>query len=414
MSGQLPDGLQLDPTEGTISGSATLAGHYPFKLQVQDSSVRPDSAQADLAIDIKQSGAQPPVCGGSGCYGPGIGANGLANTTIGPYGNEASYRFRAQHSGSLSQLRLYLLPDKPGYSAGTAGTLQIAVMGDDGSSAHNPSGKALAVYEMSSPLTATPSKYFPVVTFPSPAVLSEGQLYHIVFTNTDANPSVNYLSIDGLYVDPPPSPVQPAYSDVDSAVLLSTGGGAWSPRKGFTPIMELIYQDGWSSGIGYMEGWIGAPQNISGSSAVRETFVVGGGPKTVGMVGVRVARIAGADDLQVRLEADDGTTIEQGEIPASAFQLADSPSSVWATYTFSVNHTLTPGREYHLVLQTASTSSYQTFPIRKGADYGFGQSTFFPDGFAQFNQGGDWVGWTQWGVSNRTDSDLQFYFGLAP
>jgi hypothetical protein len=248
---------------------------------------------------------------------------------------------------------------------------------------------------MSSPLTATPSKYFPVVTFSSPAVLSEGQLYHIVFTNTDANPSVNYLSIDGLYVDPRPSPVQPAYSDVDSAVLLSTGGGAWSPRKGFTPIMELIFQDGWSSGIGYMEGWIGAPQNISGSSAVRETFVVGGGPKTVGMVGVRVARIAGADDLQVRLEADDGTTIEQGEIPASAFQLADSPSYVWATYTFSLNHTLAPGREYHLVLQTASTSSYQTFPIRKGADYGFGQSTFFPDGFAQFNQGSDWVGWTQ-------------------
>jgi hypothetical protein len=71
MSGQLPDGLQLDPMEGTISGSATLAGHYPFKLQVRDSASQPDSAQADLAIDIKQGGAQPPVCGGFGCYGPG-------------------------------------------------------------------------------------------------------------------------------------------------------------------------------------------------------------------------------------------------------------------------------------------------------------------------------------------------------
>jgi hypothetical protein len=43
--------------------------------------------------------------------------------------------------------------------------------------------------------------------------------------------------------------------------------------------------------------------------------------------------------------------------------------------------------------------------------YGYKNTTFFSDGYAQFKEAGHWVGWTQWGVTNRTDGDLQFYFG---
>jgi hypothetical protein len=73
---------------------------------------------------------------------------------------------------------------------------------------------------------------------------------------------------------------------------------------------------------------------------------------------------------------------------------------------------LVAGQSYHLQFRTASTSSYQAFPIRKGLAYGFQNTTYFPDGYAQFNQNGSWVGWTQWGVANRTDGDLQFYFAV--
>ena len=193
---------------------------------------------------------------------------------------------------------------------------------------------------------------------------------------------------------------------------LRSGKGSWTPRKGFTPIMELRYRDGSSTGVGYMEGWVGAPQPISGTDAVRESFTVSGSARSVGMVGVRVARTAGSDDLTVRLENADGSLIEQGPIAATAF--ASDGSYGWGTLAFSSPHTLEPGKTYHLVLEASSSSTYQAFPIRKGAAYGFGQATFFSDGSAELKSDDTWVGWTQWGVANRSDSDLQFYFALAP
>jgi len=41
-------------------------------------------------------------------------------------------------------------------------------------------------------------------------------------------------------------------------------------------------------------------------------------------------------------------------------------------------------------------------------------TNFFSDGNAEFEQGGSWFGWTAWDVANPTDSDVQFYFSVAP
>ena len=165
-----------------------------------------------------------------------------------------------------------------------------------------------------------------------------------------------------------------------------------------------------------MEGWSGAPERMSGTNAVRETFTISGSDVQVASVGIRAARVNGSDPLVVRLENADGSLIEEGSIPASAIpgSTATSPSYSWAKYTFSTTYTLVPGNSYHLVLEATSTSTYQTFPIRKGSGYGFQSTTFFPDGHAEFEQNGSWNGWTQWGVTNRTDGDLQFYFSVAP
>ena len=348
----------------------------------------------------------------SGCYGAGIGSDGLANTVVGgPYGNVVSYRFRAQHSGSLQQIHIYLIPNHAGYSAGTGGQLQVTVNSDDGTSAHNPSSTVLASYLLANPLAATPNINFPVFVFSTPPSLVQGQLYHIVFTNVDPNPTANYISVDALYYANPTTPSQPTISDIDFAELLGGPNGSWAPRKGYTPILELDYQDGFSELNGYMEVWIGAPQNISGSSAVRETITVSSAQENVASVSIRVARVSGSDPLIITLENGDGTMIEQGQI--SADQLPSANSDGWVTYSFSSAHTLIGGLTYHLQLTSAASSTYQEFPIRKGLAYGFRNTTYFPDGYAQFYQSGSWVGWTQWGVSNRTDSDLQFYFGLA-
>jgi hypothetical protein len=415
--GQLPDGLVLNSNQGVISGTTSREGNFRFTLRVEDSGSQGNSALAALTINVVPPGSIAPAgqnCASAGCYGPGIGADSLANTPIGPNGNMGSYRFRAQKSGQVQQLRLYLIPDRPGYAAGTAGKLQIDIVGDDGTAAHNPGSVVLASSLLDSPLTAMPSPNFPLITFPDPPSLVSGSLHHIVFSNTDAQPDLNYLSINALYLQVPTAPGQPSFNDVDQAVLMRQGNGTWRPRSGYTPIMELIYSDGSSVGIGYMECWVGTQEDVSGDNSVRETFKVTGASRNAGMVGIRAARVSGNDALNIRLENDDGSLIEEGWIDANAFPLNNSPTHKWATYVFSSPHVLNPGQSYHLVLQTFASSTYKLFPVRKGVGYGFARSTFFSDGFAQMKEGGsDWVGWTQWGVPNRSDGDLQFYFGIV-
>jgi hypothetical protein len=358
-----------------------------------------------------------PSCVATGCYGPALASDGLANTTVGPNGNTVSYRFRATRSGYLKQLRVYLISNVKGYSGGTGGKLLITVNADDNTATHNPSSTRLASYLLSSPRTAKPYAAFPLITFSSPASLVAGRLYHIVFTNADARPAVNYLSVDTLYQARPTTPSQPGVTDLNSAVLLKSRyygkGYVWLPRKGYTPLMELIYSDGYSTGMGYIEAWIGAPRAISGTQAVRERFTVSGSSRKVGTVGVRVARIRGSGSLTVRLETGTGALIDQGYIAASAMPLTKSPSYTWVQRIFSSAKTLVAGQTYHLVLQAPAGTVYQTFPIRKGYYYGFKNTTYFKDGYAQFKAGSSWVGWTQWGWKNRLDGDLQFYFGLA-
>ncbi len=349
-----------------------------------------------------------------GCYGPGLGSDGLANTVVGgPSGNIVSYRFRAGHTGSLQQIHVYLIPNHTGYSAGTGGSLKVTVNTDDGTAAHNPSSSVLASYLLSNPLAATPSINFPIFVFTAPPSLVEGQLYHIVFANVDPNPTANYISVDALYYANPTTPSQPTISDLDSAELLGGPGGTWAPRKGYTPILQLDYEDGYKELNGYMEVWVGAPQNISGSAEIRQTMTVSGDSKSVSSVSIRAARVSGSDPLTVTLLNSSGTVIEQGEIPATSFPLTSPASYAWATYTFSSAHTLALGQSYYLQFSAASSSTYEAFPIRKGMAYGFSSATYFPDGYAQFSSSGSWMGWTQWGVTNRTDGDLQFYFGLA-
>jgi hypothetical protein len=413
-SGSLPTGLNLNSASGVISGQPADAGNFSFGIGVQDSSSGKASAQSSMSVQI--AAAAPPVASTSTYYGPGIGSDGLGNTTIGPNQNKLSYRMRVQHTGYISSVQPYLIMDHAGYWGGTSGQILVSIQTDDGSSSHNPSGQKLTSALLIHPdAVPVPTRYFPTFTFSGHAAVTAGEIYHIVFENPDPDPTVNFVSVDALYQAAAPAPSQPTTSDTDCAVLLfsnysSSEGTLWKPRQGYTPVLQMNYDDGFSDGFGYMEVWVGAPQSISGASSVRETFTVSGSSRTVSSVGIRVARLSGSGALTVRLETGDGTLIEQGDVAASSVPLNASATYVWANYKFSAPHTLGAGQSYHFVLQSTASTVYQTFPIRKGSDYGYKNTTFFPDGYAQFLEAGSWVGWTQWGVTNRTDGDLQFYF----
>lgn len=244
---------------------------------------------------------------------------------------------------------------------------------------------------------------FPTIKFASAAALTKGQLYHVVFRNTDASPRTNFISIDGLAVETGVlTPRQPKYSDIDWAQLMNAGSG-WKVRPEYTPIMQLEYSNGSIEGVGYMEVWVGDPKRIGGTSRVRQIILVSGGDRTVDSVSVRVRRTAGTGALTVRLETAGGTLIDSGTVAAGPTSMA------WRTLTFDRARVLQSGSTYNVVLSAPSGTTYTTFAVRQGTSYGFHASTYFSAGRMQYTTGSSWINTQSWGASS-TEGDLQFYF----
>ena len=362
-----------------------------------------------VAGGVAASSLPPSPAIAVGSYGPGIGADSLANMQIGGTSSGSAnqlvaYRFRASQSAALNSIRIYLV-DGAGYAGGTGGTLSISVQTDDGSASHAPSGTILASKSVT-PGNPIAIGYLPLITFPSPATLVAGQLYHIVFTNTDPNPTVNYVSVDGLSTNAVATPRQPTLSDLDWGQLLNDRNH-WTVRQNYTPILDLGYANGVHAGMGYMEVWASAPKPISGSNAVREIFT----PRSahsVSSVSVRVRRISGASPLTVKLiESASGTILAQGQISAASI----GSTASWVTAGLPETVLLREGASYQLVLSASSESEYSVHAIERGNNYHFAAATYFSDGYAQYTTSGlSWAGFDQpGGSSNNDNSDLQFY-----
>jgi hypothetical protein len=348
--------------------------------------------------------------GTTGIYGPAINADNLNNSPIGgPQNQQTAYRFRATQTAALDSIRIYIVDNThPGYGGGTGGTMRITVQPDDGTATHAPSSTILAASDVVHPVDGAGNVY----AFAAPAQLVAGQLYHIVFGNIDPSPTVNFVSVDGLYVYSDLPVWQPAFPNTDWANLVKLGGGSWSAERGagqgtITPIMALNYANGVVGGVGYMEIWYRDPKTISGSGSARERFTVSGPSRQVSSVSVRLKRVSGSIPLTVRLETSSGELVEQGSIPASSITTTGQAS--WATYRFASERTLVAGQTYQLVLSSPSDTSYSIFVIRKGVAYGFSQA-YFADGSAQYNPGTGWVAFDPGWRGPLDESDLQFYF----
>jgi hypothetical protein len=381
------------------------------------------------------------ACGGGGSsvsttlsrasnyYGSGINADDLANIVIGwdtttdTCNRTVSYRCRAKYSGNMVSIHpKFIWSDiKNGYGLGNGGNILVQVQSDDGTSNHFPSGVVLASLEYDQPITV--GNYFPLLTFSNPASLTSGQLYHIVFSNVSADPTANYISLDHLYMWKSNSTVQPNIANTDLAILERGCNGVWSVYnrgigQSLTPVIELDFESGDSQGQGYIHGygqtttspWMN-PKPISENQGVRETFTVSGSNRTVSSVSVRVNRLSGSSPLAVSVETFDGTLIGQGTV-AVPQGLVDSTSGneSWVTVSFGRPLTLQAGVGYHLVLSSPSGTIHTTHVLEKGNENGYRSTTYFSDGYAEFNSGTGWVGWDLFAVPNRTDCDLQFYF----
>ena len=361
-----------------------------------------------VELSVNQSNTPTPPQTSSAIYGPGIAGDSLNNTRIGAdYFYKDDIRFRAQRTSTLTSFRPYIIWSytKPGYHGGNGGTLQFDLRTDDSTSNHRPSNTIIATAIHANPLD---KGGFPLITFPNPPTLTQGQLYHLTVTNIDPNPSINYVSMDHTYVDSPTSPMQPRFNDLDWAELISASNGPYELRTENTPILALYYADGFTQGYGYMEVWVGAPMQITGAKSVREKIIVTGGNKNINELNIRVKRISGTDPLTYRIIKADGSILEQGSISSSSIS---STSHSWVRSVFPSQKQLLNGQTYYLTFTSPSTSIYEAYPIRQGRSYNFPASTYVSDGIAEYTtDGSNWYGWQQWGVNNRREQNLQFYF----
>jgi hypothetical protein len=361
----------------------------------------PARTLAPLPVAAVASIPTPVVVKTPGVYGPGIVADALANTRIGYGGFKSSYRFRATESGTLVSARVYLT-DGVGYAAGTGGTLRMTLQADDGSGM--PHATVLATAGDVSPGNPLPSNPFFTFTFASPPTLVGGVLYHLVFTNVDPAPTVNYVSLDVMwYRGTSNDPRQPKYADADWAQTLYDGSWALrtdasNPPGNYAPILQMVHGSGNRSGMGYMESSIFADLLvISGNEMVRQTFPVATYDRTVTGFGFRLSRKSGTDALSVRLETAAGVEVETVSVAAAGIAI-DSGSThglgtaTLVTGSFLSSHVLTAGVTYHLRLSCAGTTIYRTWTIRRGvsAAYGFVAPTWYGGNAQKTSNGSSW------------------------
>lgn len=348
-------------------------------------------------------------------YGPAIGSDSLNNSQVGGrFDDQVAYRFRATESSALRSIGVYVIGDgRWGYAGGNGGTLRITVRPDDRTKRHFPSRTVLATRDVVHPASGTRNEY----SFPSPARLRRGRLYHIVFTNIDPSPRVNFVSLDGLFVFDEQTRWQPAFPNTDWANLVKPAGKGWSAYRGrgegtITPIMQLTYANGRRAGVGYMEIW-DPPRTISGTHKVRQVFTVRGDSRRVSSVAVRLRRLSGTSRLDIRLIRSDGKVVGRGSVSAYKVHRSDAGDqggAVWAKLRFRSKVTLKSGVRYQLVLSSKSDTTYSVVVIREGGYYGYTKQTYFHHGSAQWTSGPGWTGFDPGWSGPSTEGDLQFYF----
>jgi hypothetical protein len=336
-----------------------------------------------------------------GVYGTGIGFDTKANLQVGS-GQKVAIRFKATTTSALNSVR-FVQRGGAGYSLGTGGTMTLSVRADDGTGHPSATSLASQSYTPGNP-AGTWEKYDPV-TFPSPATLTGGTIYYIVFTNASTS---NYISVNSVYTYNATSQRQPMFSDSDYGLMYTRG--SWGALAGgYTPVVDLAYANGTHDGQSYYEAMIARYATISGASNMaREHFTVSGGDRTVGSASLRLRRSSGTSPLIMTLETSAGVAIESVRVPAASVPVSapggDNGGAVWVTANFSSPHVLSNGSSYNLRISTASGTTYTTFPVRAGTDKGFGAYAFSGGTGQSTTNGSTWTD-----LYLKSHQDLQFY-----
>lgn len=383
---------------------------------------------------LEQNGIAQPISDGP-VTGNAMSMTSLSNYPIGQSTDrKVSIRFKSDYSGTLARFRLFWKYNATGYSSGNGGNIRITLRNDDGTASHNPSSTALATLTFAPRINSGGDVRFKDLSFSSPPSLVKGRIYHLHFENVDPNKSYNWISINNVYNHTRSASIlQPTESISEWALLSRLGTGAWQYTPGFCPILALgISTSGGSTpnvyqGNGYMEFW-GASSNgvrVGGGTILRQSFKATESLR-VGGASISAGRYSGTGSLKVELLSSTGAVLGSGTISSGSFPYALSSSNcpaklsgekchVWAYAHFSNTPSITAGQTYYLKVSAPSGSDYRfNFPRDGSIQYNWPAGTVVNGRAERSTSGGSsWSGITYWGVSNRSDADMEFFLEAA-
>ncbi len=386
--------------------SSLLPGRtYNYRVRSQD-------ASGNLALSGNNTFTTASA-GTASVYGPAFAMDAKNNYQPGQNGASGSLvamRFKALTTTSVASVCWAHRTGTGGYSGGTGGTLELSIQPDSGGF---PSGTKLATATWV-PGNPGAGGYLKRLAFGSPPSITAGQYYHAVWTNTDASPTVNFVSVNFAFTYNLLTPRQPFTTDADlrGAVKVS---GVWDILSNDTPDVDVTCADGNHLGNAYFEVNLGYTAVFGGTSnLIRERFTVTGGNRTVTKVWARVGRQAGTGPITFRLESSSGTLIEQGSVAAGTAIIAYTAGALavqtgtWLSYTFTTPRVLTNGLEYRMVMSAPAGSEYTMVSCRyENGDTDQLLSRAFTDGLAELtaNGGSSWAKFYLY-----ADLNMQFYF----
>ncbi len=313
-------------------------------------------------------------------YGPGIGIQSKNNYQVGWTNNaKVAIRFICSQSSAPTVVAANIRGSGAGtganYSGGTGGTIKASIQAN---ASGVPSGTDLCAVTWS---PGNPAGHWedkgPHTFSGSPPTLSNGTTYWLVFTNVDASPTANWISVNFGYnpfLWSNPTNRQPAYTD-DLAAFNNQGSG-WNLTAADLPPFDITYANGNHDGNAfYGANIIPAARfnTISGTTnMVRARFTVSGGTRTlINRIGVYVWRDTGSGALTITLEDSGGSTIASGTVASTNWPASGSSASIgdpfdgarWGIISISPT-TLTNGSTYRVRISCPAGTTYYTAPVQ--------------------------------------------------
>jgi parallel beta-helix repeat protein len=373
----------------------------------------------------------------TGWYGSGLNGDRGSNLQIGGHWDSNfvhAYSFIAQHSGPIDSVKVNWQWDTTvafTYSGPWPDTayIGIAIVGDDGSG--KPGTDTLGQTSVTDWYTTFPESAGgkePMLAMQTDALIA-GETYHLVFWNKSVDAESCYISINALVMFDTLSPLQPLWSDAELKHQYKTKNGDWNEYGWqdsawrYTPVMQLVYKDGYHFGSAYYTVHDGYKHFVSGDSAVAQ-IIQPSVTRVVDSVAVRLEKVdaGGAYDDSVKIVLRDMSGDTLAIATADTVRSVDSAETTtymfWTGALFNQPATLHKGQTYRLEIRTASATDYRTAPLvnLSQTSSNYGEYTAFNDGWAQYTTSGDagWIGWDLDGGTNVRSGDLQFYLRTVP